>query len=97
MLDIQDFSRKTFEVKAVQVNEKNIKEVAEWCGGTLAKKLDDGGDIYVSVPVKQPSNHKKTYPSRAYLNYWVLQSGTGFRVYSPTGFEVAFIEKAIAN
>lgn len=89
-MQTQTFARRTFTVTGVQVTRENIQEVAQWCGGTIAKKLDDTEEIYVHVPVKQTKNQGKPHPSRAYIGYYVLQSSTGFRVYNPTGLEAAF-------
>jgi hypothetical protein len=89
-LQTKTFTRKTFYVEGVQVTRENIREVAEWCGGTIAKKLDDTDDIYIHVPVKQTKNSGRPHPSRAFIGYYVLKSSTGFRVYNPTGLEAAF-------
>ena len=89
MLKIQEFSRKTFTVEAVEVTEENLKEVAQWCGGRVKM---NGGDPYVHVPVRKPANpNKPANPFKAFVGYKVLKSGEkSFRVYSPTGFEAAF-------
>lgn len=89
MLEIQEFSRRSFDVEAVKVTEENMAEVARWCGGSI--KRTGSHEKYVNVPVKQPSNPTKNRNLfRAFVDYWVLKSDTGFRVYTQSGFEAAF-------
>lgn len=89
-LEVKSFSRKTFDVEAVQVTDDNMPEVAKWCGGSI--KRTGSGESYVNVPVKQPTNPEKNRnPFRAFPGYWVLKSNTGCRVYTQSGFEAAFV------
>lgn len=82
------FARKTFYVDAVRVSEANIKEVAEWCNGTI--ETDETGHTFLQVEVQRPLNDRQT---QAYIGDWVLMAGSGFKVYVPKAFDKAF-EKA---
>lgn len=87
-LEIEEFTRKSFPVQAVEVTEENLHQVAQWCKG---KVKTFHGETYIHVPVKMPNNpHKPPNPFKAYVGYRVLKSETGFRVYSPQAFEAAF-------
>ena len=100
----EKYSRKAFEVEAVEVTPQNIHEVAQWCGGEV-KQSDtskDGGregfQEYIKVQVKRPLSDRQT---RAYYGDWVLlaKAGAGdagpagFKVYTPKAFTSSFEKK----
>lgn len=93
MLQIKNFERKSFPVKAVQVTAENMEEVAEWCGGEIHTK--DSADkskseLFVKVPVHRPLNEKQT---QAFVTDWVLQSPAGLKVYINRAFVKSFAEE----
>lgn len=101
-LQIADYVRKPFAVQAVEVTRENIREVAEWCGGTVKESNltktggREGEQQYIKVPVKKPLNDRQT---RAYYGDWVLlpregQGLDGFKVYTPKAFTGSFDEQA---
>lgn len=79
------YVRKVFAVNAVQVTAENLFEVAEWCGGEV--KAAEDGKAYVKVKVHRPLNEKQT---RAQVGDWVLESTTGFKVYTERAFANSF-------
>lgn len=84
------YSRKPFTVNAVQVTSENMAEVAAWCQGQVRATQSRGSSPaigYVSVPVNRPLNERQT---RAFVNDWVLEADTGFKVYTPRAFENSF-------
>lgn len=85
MLETTRYSRKTFEVDAVQVTAENIAEVAKWCSGNV--RSDKSGKKYVKVRVQRPLEDRQTM---AYVGDWVLYAGTGYKVYTPKAFLNAF-------
>jgi hypothetical protein len=99
MFEINTYVRKTFEIDAVQVDEDNYSDVAEWCGGELRFTTTEllAGDNeqiteresvpYVKVRVFRPLNERQT---RAYVGDWVLYAGTGYKVYTRKAFEKSF-------
>jgi len=90
------FTRKTFNVEAIQVTAENMQEVAEWCGGTLKDARDlpryntsTTAVWYIRVPVVL--SKAKTYrPNQAFISSWVVKTGQGFSVYTKKGFGVSF-------
>lgn len=83
-MELQNFVRRSFAVKAVRVTKENIWELAEWCGGTVT---DIHGDIHIKVDVKRPLNEKQT---QAHVGDWVLNTKKGFKVYNEKAFHANF-------
>lgn len=84
---LSTYRRKTFTVSAIQVTEENIRRVATWCGGTVAKTLDDRGQLYICKP-NSPQFARSI--SKAYIGYWVVRSNTRYRIYSNESFMATF-------
>lgn len=83
------FTRRPFDVDAVQVTADNIDEVAKWCQGDV--NTDTEGNQYVKVRVLRVLNERQT---QAYVTDWVLYAGTGYKVYTDKAFKKSFDEKA---
>jgi hypothetical protein len=99
-LQLVDYVRKPFRVKAVEVTEDNFNEVAQWCNGEiLVAGEEDGtksGQQFIKVQVKRPLSERQT---RAYVGDWVLsalQGPASFKVYTPKAFEDSF-DKVVAH
>ena len=91
MLYIKTYGRKEYTVDGVQVTLENMHDVARWCGGEVF--LEDAKDAltpYVKVPVHRPLNEKQT---KAGVGTYVLQSPTGFKVYTERAMEKNFEEQ----
>ena len=93
-MDIKTFDRKPFSVQAVQVTRENMKEVAEWCKGTIETKetpTRNGTkrEKFVKVPTKKPMNEKQT---QAFASDWVLLLDKQFKVYTHRAFIHTFQE-----
>lgn len=86
-MNIQKFVRKPFYVDAVQVTKDNLEQVAQWCGGTVAKD-ENSGQPYIQVDVFNPTDVPDH--SRAYVGRWILQAATGYKVYKTKGFFRSF-------
>jgi hypothetical protein len=70
-----------------------MRDLAEWCGGDLARTLDDENSRdYVSVPVGHMNGRERL--ARAYVGNWVtrLSEANNFRVYKDKSFLEAFRE-----
>ena len=80
------YTRKTFDVDAVQVTAENMAEVAEWCSGKLGQ--DDKDQAFIKVKIHRPLSERQT---RAYVGDWVLFAQNGFKVYTPKAFENGFV------
>lgn len=88
-MDTSKYSRKPFEVEAVQITEENFDEVVRWCTGLVETK--DDGTRYIRVRVHQPMNVEQTH---AYVGDWVLYSTRGFKIYKDRPFRKNFVQEA---
>lgn len=88
MLQTTKFTRKPFEVDAVQVTAENIEEVAKWCQGEV---ITEDGQPCVKVRVLRALNDRQT---KAFVGDWVLYAGTGYKVYIDKAFKKSFTEKS---
>lgn len=84
-LELALFDRNPFQVTAAQVTEDNIDEVADWCGGRV--RTPTNGEVHVKVDVRRPLNVRQT---QAFVGCWVLQAGSGFKVYTDSAFRDNF-------
>jgi hypothetical protein len=94
-LDIVEYIRKPFTVKAVEVTAENMEEVAKWCRGTIRTEpsSENGqgeGQKYIKVEVKRAISERQT---RAMVGDMVLRAGSGFKVYTPKAFAQSFDRK----
>lgn len=84
------FSRKPFDVEAVQVTEENFREVAEWCEGEIRSQERKGEEVeFIKVKVYLAAFDRQT---KAYVGDWVLKTETGFKVYTQSAFDKTFVE-----
>jgi len=89
------FTRKSFNVEAIQVTAENMAEVAEWCGGSVKDARDlprwsgNTPAWYIQVPV-MPSKAKTFKPNQAFVGCWVVHTNQGWTVYTRKGFGVSF-------
>jgi len=91
MLYIKTYGRKEYTVDGVQVTLENMHDVARWCGGEVfLEEIKDIPTPFVKVPVHRPLNEKQT---KAYVASYVLQSPTGFKVYTERAMEKNFEEQ----
>lgn len=94
MIATAKYTRKPFDVDAVQVTEDNIDEVAKWCMGevrTFQTEPNDEGvtreQKYIKVRVHRAMNERQT---KAFVGDWILYAGTGYKVYTPAAFAKCF-------
>lgn len=87
-METQKFTRKPFEIDAVQVTPENLEEVAAWCQGEiLAGESEDTAQRHIKVRVHRPLNDRQT---KAYPGDWVLYAGKGYKVYTDKAFKTSF-------
>lgn len=85
---VEQYIRKPFTVNAVQVTLDNMEEVAKWCGGEIIIEKRGGRLIqYIKVDVNRPLNDRQT---KAFVEDWVLEAGTGYKCYSKKSFPSSF-------
>lgn len=80
------FTRKPFEVEAVQVTAENIQDVAKWCTGEVVENAPNE-DIHIKVRVLRAMTPRQT---QAFVGDWVLYAGTGYKVYTNKAFKNSF-------
>lgn len=81
------YSRKPFDVDAVQVSPENMDLVASWTGGAV--KSDDGGIKYINIDVHRAASDRQMM---AYEGDWVLFAGQGFKIYTNAAFKKSFVQ-----
>jgi hypothetical protein len=87
---LEKFIRRAFPVEGVRVTAENMEEVATWTGGTIHTKPASKSHPeakYIHIDVVQPRNVGQTM---AFIGNWVLQLGTGFKIYTDTAFKNTF-------
>lgn len=97
MMELTDFIRKSFTVKAVEVTFENTEEVAKWCGGKVvtvpAKILGAETELPAVRLLGQGDNRGKEFT--ATLGCYVVELKGSFRVYKPAAFFSAFEQKVV--
>lgn len=84
-METRRFTRKPFDVDAVQVTAENMDEVARWCQGNV---VDNGrDDKHIKVRVIRVLSERQT---QAFVTDWVLYAGTGYKVYTNRAFKNSF-------
>lgn len=86
-LQVKRYMRKPLYVEAVQITAKNMRQVAEWCGGTVEQ--DGQAKSYIKVDVLKPVSPKL---GMGYVGQWVLQTTQGAKIYNDRPFKDSFIE-----
>src|SRR5687767_10988775 len=87
MLSTGKYTRRSFEVEAIRVTNRNFDEVAEWCGGAIVVG-DDKEDTYIKASVAYGRTERQT---RAYVGDWVLKMGQkSFKIYTDKSFRKCF-------
>lgn len=90
MIETQKYKRKSFDVDAVQVTSENMQDISEWCSGSVEEEQNR---TFVKVPVNRPLDERQT---KAFPGDWVLQAGSGFKVYTGKAFGKSFEPAAVA-
>jgi len=95
-LKTEVYSRKTYLVEEVHVDDDNFEEVAKWCHGDVRTLVDHHKGTttkYVKVRVYHPMKERQT---QAFAGDHILYANNGFKVYSHKAFENSF-EKVDPN
>jgi hypothetical protein len=87
----ETWTRNSFDVEAVRVTEENIREVANWCGGTVAKSLTDYPKLYISLDTVHYNKHRQT---KANIGDWIILVDEEFKHYRDKSFRLAYQSKA---
>lgn len=87
MLQIDDYTTKPRDVKAVRITAENMAEAAEWCNGTV---MGEGDSAYISLKVHRPLNKRQ---SEGHIGDWLVLQGKNFKVFLPDPFRNGFDKK----
>lgn len=100
-LEFEEYDRRTFTVKAIEVTYKNIEALAEKCGGKLdvetSRVLNGAGEVELPVIKLQGFGENKGSLVTARLGYFVVENRGRFSVYKPPQFQAAFEKKGALN
>ena len=88
-IEYEDFVRKPFIVKAVEVTDENIREIADELG--RLKYDENDGTPYIAVEKGRVPN-----VSRVQLGWWMTKHGKRTHCYAPGVFEKQFVENTDA-
>lgn len=89
MIELKTYIRKPFPVQGVLVTNENMEELATWCKGEIKTEKHRGVEKkFIDVPVKNKILDKQ---SKAYVGYWLLFGGKGFKVYTNRAFQTCFV------
>ena len=91
MIETFFYIRKPLVVEAVQLTEKNLYEVAQWCEGDV--KVVDGERV-IEVKVLHPNNKMQAI---ARPGSWILRSNQGFKIFNDKAFTRGFDKATTMN
>ena len=95
-MELQEFVRRPFPVKAVEVNFQNAYEVAEWCRGRVELKktrLMGGagkGEMDLPTVVFKGTGDNRDKEFTAGLGDWIVELRGNFRVFKKAQFRATF-------
>lgn len=95
-MELKNFVRKPFPVKAIQVDFLNAYDVAEWCGGEVvlqATQLLGGagkGKMDLPTVVFKGTGEHRDKELVAKLGDWVVELRGNFRVFKKAQFKATF-------
>lgn len=95
-LDLREYNRKTFSVRAIEVNFQNVDDLAAWCKGKVGSestRVLGGADVDLPVIKLQGQGEDRGKELVARLGNFIVESKGRFRVYKAPQFWAAFEEK----
>lgn len=84
------YTRKTFDVDAIQVTAENVREVAEWCDGRIKSSDPESyndNQFYIEISVQMAHGTKR---EKAFIGDWVTRTDKSFKAYRRDAFAFAF-------
>jgi hypothetical protein len=80
VLDYKTYTRKPFPIKAIQITEENIHEVAKFIG-EVRHKDDEHSTPYILIDERIVQKVPK-----AYIGFWVTKVGEHYRCFTRRAF-----------
>ncbi len=93
-MEIREFVRKPKKVEAVRVTNDNMTEVANWCLGEIRAHVPHrtGPKFYIQVHLYGAFTGNEKILGKADVGNWIVQTGSGFRIYSNSRFKKKFVK-----
>lgn len=85
-LQYEEYVRKPYVLRAIQITNENISELAQMIGSLQHKK---GGRPFIEV-----DRQKIPVLTKVFVGYWMTIKGTSIRCYSPRTFRDEFVVNA---
>lgn len=94
-MQTETFTRKPFDVNAVQVTPTNAEEVAAWCGGKIGTSNYRlaGFTTKLNIVLVPGNGPNKGQMVEARIGSWVVEHLGNFRVYRKNQFRDTFVSK----
>jgi len=83
----EKYTRRPFDVEAIEVSEEKMQDIANWCMGDIQKT--ELGVPYIHVRVHHPMNGRQTM---AFVGDMIVYSNKGYKVYTARSFEQSFMK-----
>lgn len=95
-LDIETWTRNTYDVEAVRVTDDNLLDVCEWIGGGVrCRTLDDNPKNYILTEAMRTRSIRST---KVFVGDWVVRANGQFLHYHPNQtIELVFHKKAVMS
>jgi hypothetical protein len=93
-MELLDFERKAYSVKAVRVTEENMQEVAKWCGGAIS----DMSALILDVPESKcidlvVDDNGHFHRRLIMIGDWIVHYGASVNAFKNHEFEITFKPK----
>lgn len=99
-LELREYNRKTFSVRAVEVTFQNVDELAAWSKGKVGSeqtRVLGGAEVPLPVIKLQGQGEDRGKELVARLGNFIVESKGRFRVYKAPQFWAAFEEKFVTS
>jgi hypothetical protein len=93
-MEFEEFVRRSFTIKAIQITEENLAEVAEHVGTVV--RIDEkrwGDKPHILLLTSHPEQHIQMHP--LFVGDWLTETDKGFQRYKDSKFRVAFEPKPV--
>ena len=86
----ENYIRRPFAVKAVQISEENIRDLAEWTEGSVGVNHKNETNIRIIEP---PGKRLRYRQKHGFYGDWLVHGPQGFRIFSNEAFHRTFEAK----
>jgi hypothetical protein len=91
-MEFEEYVRRSFTIKALQITEENIAEIATHVGTqVLTDRNRWGGKPHVLLLTDHPNQHTQMHP--LFVGDWVTETDAGLQRYKDNRFRTTFEKK----